>query len=221
MSPENHAEVHDFTRDWWGRLPRAWRIADREQNPEAGAVPLLRWMDGIGQIAGRTRDLNSDMWEGRLLDPDHTPDHLLPWLGWLLGMSEHRRQAPPATLRDRIRAQIASGSHGVGTRRHIAASVREFLHEGGQVQILASASYPFTLVIGVAEDDVPGADYGLLEERIRAAGVIPAGHVLVVQDVRTTWDAWEDAAGETWDDKETNISTWDDSDTAGVTFEEP
>lgn len=53
---------------------------------------------------------------------------------------------------------------------------------------------------------------------LRRAGVVPAGHALIVQEIRATWDQWEAAAGDTWEEKERNIRRWEDSDQAGATL---
>ncbi|GAA1812188.1 hypothetical protein [Nesterenkonia flava] len=211
---EHDAPVHSFTRDWWGRLPQVYQQLDRVQRPYP--VPLLRYLDGVGHLAGQVRDLNNRMWSGELLDLDGAPDRLLPWLAYLLGFPEEQRRASSEQLRERLRSHVSGGGHPVGTRGHIAETVRGFLRPGAPVQVFASSQFPWTLIIGVNKSDVPGGDYLRLEERIRAAGVIPAGHALRLQEVLATWDQWEAAAGQTWEEVQGNIRTWQDSDSAGV-----
>lgn len=215
-APEDDAPVHEFSRQWWARLPRAFRVADREQHQP---VPLLRYMNGPGSIAGEVYDLNTTMWEGGLFDPDQVPDHLLPWVAFLLGFSQQQRQTRPARLREMLRAHVSGSAPGVGTRRYIVEATRQYLKPGARVQVLASATNPWTLILGVAEEDVPDADYDRLQERLREADILPAGHALRVQQLRTTWDAWEETAGETWEDKQDNIPSWNESDQAGVVVE--
>lgn len=212
LDPED--PVHEFTRDWWERLPRHVRDADRAQQPTP--FPLLRFLDGIGHQAGIIRDNNQTMWSGEILHPDTAPDGMLDWVAYLLGFTEAQRGHPPSVIRDAIRDHLSAGAHQVGTREHVAATIRPYLNPGGRVQVLASATAPNTLIIGVGPDDVPNQDYQRLTRRVRAAGVVPAGHALIVQNIRATWDQWEAAAGNTWEEKEANIRTWQDSDQAGV-----
>lgn len=212
-TPEDDAAVQAFTRDWWERLPHVYRAQDRLQSP---VVPLLRWMDGPGRLAGTVRDLNTAMYDGTLMDPETTPGAQLPWLAFLLGIGESERKKPSDELRSIIRAQVTGREHGVATREHIAETARKYLADGADVQVVAVETQAWTLIIGVAPDDVPDGDYERVRDKVRAAGVIPAGHAVRVQDIRTTWDAWEATAGETWDDKEANVVTWQESNQAGV-----
>lgn len=206
--------VHPFTWDWWERLPRHVRDADKHQAPEP--YPLLRFLDGIGQQAGRVRDQNTAMWSGAIFDPETTPDDMLEWVAYLLGFTPAQRGHPAPVLRQSIADHVASGTHSIGTRAHVAAAVRPYLNPGARIQVLASSSALHTLIIGINPDDVPDQNYERLTRQVRAAGVVPAGHALIVQDIRATWDQWEAAAGDTWEEKEQNIRTWQDSDYAGV-----
>lgn len=212
-APEDDAEVHHFTRDWWGRLPHIYHTQDRLQTP---VVPLLRWMDGPGRVSGEVRDLNTSMHDGTLMDPETTPGKHLPWLAFLLGIGESERKKPTDELRSIILAQLTGRKHGVATRQHIADTARKYLADGADAQVIAVEDQPWTLIIGVAPEDVPDGDYQRVKDKVRSAGVVPAGHALEIQDIRTTWDIWETTAGDTWDEKESNVVTWRDSDTAGV-----
>lgn len=207
-------EVHGFTRDWWGRLPGHVRDADGQQRPVP--YPLLRFLDGIGHQAGQIRDQHNAMWSGEIFDPATTPDELLEWVAYLLGFTARRRAHPADVLRESIADHVGTGAHNTGTRAQIAAAVRPYLNPGARVQVLASSSARHTLIIGVIPEDVPDQDHDRLTRQIRAAGVVPAGHALLVQNIRATWDQWETAAGDTWEEKEANIVTWQDSDQAGV-----
>lgn len=215
-TPENAEEpqVHAFTREWWARLPRHVQHADRQQDP--APYPLLRFLDGIGHQAGQIQDQHDAMWSGEIFNPDTTGDELLEWVAYLLGFTAKRRAHPASVLRETITDHVGTGAHNIGTRQYTAAAVRPYLNPGARVQVLASSSARHTLIIGVDPDDVPDQDYDRLTRQVRAAGVVPAGHALLVQNVRATWDQWEAAAGDTWEDKEANIVTWQDSDQAGV-----
>lgn len=218
--PEELAPVHPWTRSWWGRLPLAYREADRAQNPEAGGMPLLRYMDGVGRIAGEMREISDGLYDGSYTDPDRAPDSALPWLAFLLGMSDAQRDQRPEILRIRIRALVTAGRTRVGTRQLITESAKEFLIPGAEARVSPHPSQPHVLVLHVRSFDVIDSDFETLSARVRSAGFLPAGHGLIVNLVSTTWDQWQEVAGETWDDTEQNIPTWADSDSAGVFLED-
>lgn len=209
----SQSEAHEFTRDWWERLPQAYREIDGAQTP---GWPLLRFLDGIGDQAGQMRDTSRAMWSGELIDPETAPDRVVPWIAFLLGFSPAQRHTSVNALRQQLVEHSDGTTLSVGTREHIASAARAHLHPGARVQIFASASLPWTLILGVQPEDVPGEDYELLAERLTRSGVVPAGHVIRAQEIRATWDDWEAAAGDTWEAKEQNIRTWTDSDQAGV-----
>lgn len=209
-------QVHPFTLDWWERLPRTYRVYDRSQEASV-PVPLLRLMDGPGRIAGQMRDFNTTLWNGEAVNPSTAPAALLPWLAWITGVPADARQMDDAGLRERVRVQLTGQQIGIGTRAHIAESARAFLAPGARVQVIGSDTNPFTLIVGVADDDMLMSSEAMVRE-LRRAGVVPAGHALIVQDIRATWTQWEAAAGDTWQEKEQNIRRWEDSDTAGATL---
>lgn len=212
--PSGTTAISSFTRDWWGRLPRYVQDADRAQGPEP--YPLLRFLDGVGFHAGRVREATWDMWSGVAIDPPTAPDSLMPWISYLLGLGDHHRAHGPRHLRETVLAHVSGGTNQAGTRDHIAAMVRPFLEPGAQLSVRPSTASRNTLVIGVDPDDVPGQDYEKLMRQIRVAGIVPAGHALLAQDLRATWDEWESTAGATWAEKERNIGTWEESDRAGI-----
>lgn len=168
-SPEDTG-VHEFTRLWWGRLPQFIRDADHTQAPHP--FPLLRFLNGVGGQAGAVRDSVQGMWSGEQLTPNGAPDGLLRWLAYLMGLSGTRMELPISHLRQILAEQVAGDVHGVGSRAHVAASVRPLLAPGARVQVLASSSDPHTLIICVNPQDVPGNDPDALQRRIRAAGVV-------------------------------------------------
>ncbi|GAA4916073.1 phage tail protein [Nesterenkonia rhizosphaerae] len=217
--PEDRADVNPWTRRWWESLPRHYRTADREQNPEIGGVPLLRFMDGVGEMAGRIRQISDDLYNGAYTDPVRVPDRALPWLAFLMGMEQGQRLQHPRILRQRLQALITAGRTRVGTRQVIAESAKEFMVEGAQARVTPHRTLPHTLVLHVRADDVLNDDVENLAANVQSAGFVPAGHVVVINTVISTWDSWESAAGETWDDKERNIQTWAQSDSAGVELE--
>lgn len=211
--PEDTAPVHEFTRDWWERLPAFYRNLDRKQYPP---VPLLRYMDGPGRVAGHVRDINTAMWDGTLIDPETAQDDHLEWVAFLLGFGQHAAHHEPEDLRAILKTRNSTYGSTVGTRRNIEETAKIYLNPDARVQVLASSTYPHTLIIGVSADDVPNGNYQRVARQIRGAGVVPAGHALRVEDIRVTWDQWLNAAGDTWEEKEQNIITWNDSDYAGA-----
>jgi len=188
--------------------------------------PLLRYMEGVGQIAGQVRDLSDGLWGGEFLDPRNTPDTALRWVAQLMGVSATNRHQPTADLRAYLIDLADNGRPASGTRGDIVNAARRYLTGGQQVSVIPSPSVLHRLVLLVRADEVPGADTDLpaaltaLTTKVRATGVIPAGHQLTAQAVAPTWDAWEAAAGPTWDTREAAARTWTEADSLGVTITE-
>lgn len=211
--------VHAWTRRWWETLPNAYKEADAATNPELGGFPMLRWMNGIGQLAGEMRQISDDLWNGKYTDPATVPDSALRWLAMMLGLSAQHRQQGQAVLRERLTTLTNVGRSAAGTRAMIAESAKAYLLPGAQARVEPSSKRPHVLIMYVRAYEVPDDDLAGLARKVNAAGFVPAGHIVECQRVVTTWDAWEGAAGETWADKEKNIRTWNESDSAGVVLE--
>jgi len=214
-----NTKTHPWTQRWWESLPQAYQNVDAQQNLEFGGYPLLRWMDGIGQLGGRMRQISDDLYDGIYTDPRTAPDHALPWLAMMLGMSDDQRNQPSALLRERLVALTTVGRSAVGSRTMIAESAKPFLAPGAQVRVVPSKSRPHVIILYIRAFDIPDDNTARVLKEVRAAGFIPAGHGLDIVPVVTTWDMWEKAAGATWAEKESNIKTWNDSDSAGVVLE--
>ena len=76
-----------------------------------------------------------------------------------------------------------------------------------------------TLLMLVRADELPNRDLAAFQKFMMGTGTIPAGHELVCLEAQTTWDAWENAVGPTWNDLESRTSTWTDMEAAGVALE--
>ena len=76
-----------------------------------------------------------------------------------------------------------------------------------------------TLLMIVRADELPNRDLVAFQKFMMGTGTIPAGHELVCLEAQTTWDAWENAVGPTWNDLESRTSTWTDMEAAGVALD--
>lgn len=206
--------VHPWTLAWWSTLPHAYRDADAVQSPP---FPLLRWMDGIGRIAGEIRELSDSLWAGDLTDAERAPDAAVRWLAQMLGVDETQRARALPDLRNYLLDLNTTGRPAVGTRAAISEVARRYLTGDKQVGVMPSSTTPFTIVLLVRATEVPGGgDLAAFAETIKAAGVVPAGHNLIAVNAVPTWDEWEAAAGVTWDEVEGKARTWNDADALGV-----
>ncbi|QKY78982.1 hypothetical protein Jinkies_34 [Arthrobacter phage Jinkies] len=188
--------------------------------------PLLRYMEGIGQIAGQIRDISDGMWGGEYLGPSNTPDAALRWVAQMMGVSATIRNQPTADLRAYLVDLAVNGRPASGTRRDISNAARAFLTGAKQTVMVTHPTRQHSLVMLVREEELPGADVdataalAALVAGVRSTGVVPAGHELTAQIVAPTWDDWEAAAGVTWDDRENAARTWTEADSLGVTITE-
>ncbi len=212
--------VHPWTKDWWDTLPQAYRSADGVQNEEIGFYPMLRFMDGIGQIGGAMRKISDDMWAGFYTNPVTAPDLALPWLAQMLGVTGSQRATTSEKLRDYLIDLTSSGRASSGTRASIAEVAKRFLIGDRQVSVRPSTTAAHTIVVLVRANEVPGANLASVAAAIRATGVIPAGHDLVVLPADPSWDEWMAASGISWDDLEASAPLWSASDSLGVVLDD-
>jgi hypothetical protein len=195
-------------------------------NVISSRYPLLRYMEGVGQIAGQVRDLSDGLWGGEFLEPDNTPDTALRWVAQMMGVPKTVRDLPSADLRAYLVDLAENGRPASGTRRDIANAARQFLTGTKQTVMVPHPTRLHSLVMLVKQDELPGADVDLpaalatLVAGVRATGVVPAGHELTAQVAAASWDAWEASAGTTWTDREAAARTWTEADSLGVTIEE-
>ncbi|ALY09685.1 minor tail protein [Arthrobacter phage Grekaycon] len=211
--------LHAWTRKFWGTLPNAYRMADAVQDPAIGYFPLLRWLNGVGALAGEMRDLSDAIWNNELTDVTKTPDAALRWIAQILGMSESQRAVSLTDLRAAVAELTAGGRPAIGTRRSIAEATKRFLTGEKQVTVVPSSVTPHTIVLLVRAAEVPGGNLVTLANNVRSTGVIPAGHNVVAQNAIATWDSFMAAAGATWNELDGKAGTWSQHDTIGVVLE--
>jgi hypothetical protein len=194
-------------------------------NTVSSHFPLLRYMEGVGQIAGQVRDISDGLWSGEFLEPQNTPDGALRWVAQLMGVSATIRNQSAAELRAYLVDLAENGRPASGTRRDMTNAARKFLTGAKQATVVPSPSKLHSLVMLVREDELPGASVDLeaalaaLVASVRATGTVPAGHELTAQISAPTWDQWETAAGPDWSTREAVARTWTEADSLGVTIE--
>jgi hypothetical protein len=189
--------------------------------PGVGAppmFPLLRWMNGIGAIAGEVRDLSDDMWAGKFTDPAEAPEYALRWLAQLMGVPKKQRDIEPAPLRDYLLDVVAQGRPATGNRQSIADAAKRFLTGDRQVSVVSSKTAAHTLVILCREDEVPGTLADVVAG-VRSTGVVPAGHDLQAVYGAATWDEYEAALADDWAGADAQRPTWTAADSLGVALE--
>jgi hypothetical protein len=195
-------------------------------NVPSANYPLLRYMEGAGQIAGQVRDLSDGLWGGEFLEPRNTPDSALRWVAQVMGISSTIRNQTAAELREYLVDLADNGRPASGTRTDMGNAARRYLTGDKQAVVIPSPTKQHSLMILVREDELPGAStdapaaLAALVAKVRATGVVPAGHELTAQIAAPTWDQWEAAAGATWTTREAATRTWTDADSLGVTITE-
>ena len=218
-SVRERMSVSEWTRRWWGVLPSSYREIDAGMNGEIGGFPLLRYMDGPGQIAGGVRELSDLMWSGHFVDPETVPDYAIRWFAQMLGVPKSQRELDVDTLRIYLVDLVTQGRPAAGNRQSIVLAAKRFLSGDRQTIVQPSATAAHTILVLVRADEVPNNDTTKIVDGIRAAGVIPAGHDLQVLLAQTTWDAWESASGVSWSEYEALAATWSKSDSLGIQLE--
>ena len=181
--------------------------------------PLLRFMDGIGQIGGRYRELSDKLWDGHFTNPETCRDEDLPWLAQMLGI--HRRiyrNLEYPDLRALIMNTSAHGLAAIGSRAGIAEIVKPHLTGEQKVSVGPHPTLKHVIRVKVRIDEIPDKNLARLAETLQLTGTIPAGHQIVVEDgvdTTPTWGQWEAAAGTTWADLEARAPRWSDLDILG------
>lgn len=206
------ALVSPWARRLWLSLPQVYQRLDAVQSPR---WPLLRYLQGPGGEAQRVRDESDRWWDGVYTDPDQVPSGpALTWLAQVMGV--RTAGVPEHQVRGILADFAAGGRRAVGTRQQIAEAARRALTGDRQVSVVPSAQDPHRLVVLVRADELTAEGLEAVLTQVRAAGVVPAGHVLVAQAATASWNAWEAAVGATWDEVESRLMTWTDADSAGV-----
>lgn len=208
--------VHPWTKAWWDTLPHAYRMADPHQNTAQGGYPLLRLMDGPGRVAGELRDFADKGWAGELTDPANSPDEAVFWLAQMLGVSKAQRARTAQEMRDYLAEIAANGRPATGTRQAMADVVKTILTGSKMVGVVPSKTQPHTIVLLVRAEEVPGGVLQNLIDAVRAANVVPAGHIVQAVNAQASWDQWQAAKGTSWDDFVAKAATWANADSIGV-----
>lgn len=210
--------IHWWTRFWYGFLPASYREIDAVIQPENGSYPMLRFMDGVGQVSGRIRDLSDLMRSGQFMDPTLTPDYAVRWLAQLMGVTAAQRSMDVAALRTYMQDLVTSGRPAVGTTQSLVDATKRFLTGERQVTVVPSPTTAHTILVLVRADEVPSGNLTTLVNQIRSTGVVPAGHNVVAQFATATWDSYEAAVGATWSEADANQPTWRAADSLGITL---
>ena len=192
--------------------------------PNAGTgttyYPLLRWMDGIGQLGGQYRQISDDLWDGVYTNPETCPESSLRWLAQLMGV--HRNVyslLQPDDLRLLLINTGRRGLQALGSREALAEIVRPYLTGDKICVARPHPAQEHTIIFQVRVSEVPGGDLDALAEKVRGSGVVPAGHLIQIVEGQVSWDDWQDAAGETWGSVEEAAPTWNAADTLGSIFQ--
>lgn len=127
--------------------------------------PLLKWLDGIGQILGRITDLamtdpdTGDIGWSIILDPDRCPTYALPWLAQLVGVRFDATQNTDAAQRAAIKAEQ---SWQRGTPAAIQAAAAKYLNPGQSVQIYERDTSPYHLTVVITLGQFTAGTYSQL-----------------------------------------------------------
>ena len=198
------------------------RYVDAADLPVGGvfvpaAFPLLRYLDGFGDQAGRIRDVVNDLWSGRYTDPMTVPVAQLRWLAQFFGVPNALIYAlDEPGLREYMVDMSANGRKAVGTRQAIGDAAKQFLTGSRMVEVVPHPTLEHTIIILVSPEEVPGMNLQGIVETVRAAGVIPAGHDVIAKEAIATWDEFDAASGVTWDQYEVLAPTWVQHDSLGI-----
>ncbi|WP_431813871.1 hypothetical protein [Kocuria sp. cx-455] len=189
------------TMDMVAAIHVGTRSVDFEELPDLAAFttlkpyPLLRFMDGIGHLAGFLDDELAHMWDGDTFNPVTAPDEWLRFLATMLGIPRrYLSQLSLGQLRAHLVAFMEQGRPPIGSRRAIAEIAKQWLTGDKQVTVVPAASMP-------RWDN--GADDALLTA---VKGTGQKGRVLVsptapTPDVEHRWDGARDGSRSTRHEK--------------------
>lgn len=115
--------------------------------------PLLKWLDGIGQIVQRLNDLaldnltTGDPGWSIIFDPDRCPTYALPWLAQCVGVRFDTTQNTDATQRAAIRGEQAFQR---GTLQALQAAANKYLVAGQVINIYERTPDPYSLTVVIS-----------------------------------------------------------------------
>lgn len=195
-------------------LPRATAATEQTRHP------LLRFMDGIGQIGGQYREISDDLWDGHYTNPQTCPEDALPWLAQMLGIHRriYRNMERPA-LRALIINTAANGLAALGSRASITEIVATHLIGDRKTSVGPHPTLKHVILVKVRIDEIPDKDLLRLQAELQGSGMMPAGHQIIVEDgvdATPTWAEWEAAAGTSWSELESRAPRWTDADILGT-----
>lgn len=131
------------TMDMVAAIHVGTRAVDFEELPDLAAFttlkpyPLLRFMDGIGHLAGFLDDELAHMWEGHTFDPVTAPNEWLRFLATMLGIPRrYLSQLTLPQLRSHLVAFMEQGRPPIGSRRAIAEIAKQWLTGDKQVTVI-------------------------------------------------------------------------------------
>lgn len=105
--------------------------------------PLLRFMDGVGHLAGYLDDELAHMWDGDTFNPVTAPDEWLRFLATMLGIPrKYLSQLSLGQIRSHLVAFIEQGRPPIGSRRAIAEIAKQWLTGDKQVTVLPASLLP-------------------------------------------------------------------------------
>lgn len=105
--------------------------------------PLLRFMDGVGHLAGYLDDELAHMWDGDTFNPVTAPDEWLWFLATMLGIPrKYLSQLSLGQIRSHLVAFIEQGRPPIGSRRAIAEIAKQWLTGDKQVSVLPAGQAP-------------------------------------------------------------------------------
>ena len=139
--------VADATLELYNQLPPN-TINDWDQ---AQNWPLLRFMDGLGQLLQPIDDVSADTptrpgWS-QLLDPTIAPTWALPWLAQFVGVRFNATTSTDAQQRAAIQAEQGFTR---GTPAAMQLAVSKWLNPGQQVLIYERTPDPYSLTVVVS-----------------------------------------------------------------------
>lgn len=140
--------------------------------------PLLKWLDGIGQILQRITDLADDTPAGDpgwsiLLDVDRCPTYALPWLAQWVGVRFAPAQNTDAAQRSAIRGEQGFAR---GTLAALQAAITPFLKAGASPAIFERDSGAYHLTVNLVGADLDAGFYYILDGQYATYSALDAGY---------------------------------------------
>lgn len=155
--------VTDATNELYAALQP---IANYGAGDESLGYPLLRWLDGPGQLIERLNDLalddptTGDPGWSIIFDPTRCPTYALPWLAQCVGVRFDSTQNTDATQRAAI---VAEPAFKRGTPSAIQAAAAKYLSSGQQVILFERDTDPYHFTVLIRLGALQPATYAQME----------------------------------------------------------